>query len=504
MGSEHQSEHQIAFFLRELKDGDTWRRAAAAKGLGRVGRAEHALLLAASADDRAPEVREAVALGLGRLGVVEVGRTVLPALMGDEDPWVRRRASRAAIRLGLDGPEVVDAFSRLLRDPDHHLRINALDGLEALGMPGDVRGLVALLGDPDRAVWGRARGWLYRLRDDPAVSAEVVRTAEQGAGAARVEALGLLPQKWTESLLASLVAGLRDESAQVRIAVARRLFDVEDAQTRDALVRALVAERDAKVADWLLHGLGRRGEERVIGPATRWLGDAAAGESAAYALGAVGTRTAAAVLRTAVTDPALPGRTRAAVAKAVGQAGRWDAVWLLLPLLDDSDGAVRAGAVKGLETLVENGLRLWERRPVARALVAHLAADPNTTWQTHNALIGLAEALPLLRRTADRTPSAEVRAAALSLLDTDNATDEDTGQDLPRFVHALDDPDETVRHHATESLAHWLAATKKRPQDEERLRARLTALASDEPAAATRAAADDALRALDGCGPASS
>lgn len=125
------AEQQIAFFLRELKDGDTWRRAAAAKGPGRVGRDEHAWVLVASAGDRTPEVREAVAAGLGRLGVAEAGRRVLPVLMGDQDPWVRRRASRAAIQLGPDSPAIVDACTRLLRDPDRHLRINALDGRPA-------------------------------------------------------------------------------------------------------------------------------------------------------------------------------------------------------------------------------------------------------------------------------------------------------------------------------------------------------------------------------------
>ncbi|MFE5918011.1 HEAT repeat domain-containing protein [Streptomyces sp. NPDC056468] len=498
------SEQQIAFFLRALRTGDTWGRAAAAKGLGKVGRDEHAWVLVESADDSAPEVREAVAMGLGRSGVAEAGRTVLPALMGDEDPWVRRRASRAAIRLGLDGPAVVDAYSRLLRDPDHHLRINALDGLAALGVPGDVPGLVALLGDPDGAVWGRARALVWRFQDAPAVGAELIRTAEQGAPDARVQALQLLPWHSTVRLLDSLVTGLRDAAAQVRIAVTRRLLDIEDAHTQDALVGALEDERDANVADFLLDALGRRGEERVTVPATRWITHSTVGPSAAYALGAAGTRTAAAVLRTALIDPTLPGRTRAAAAKAVGEAGRWDAVWLLLPHLDDPDGEVRAGAVAGLDALVQEGLRLWERHAVAEALVAHLVADPNTIWKTHNALIGLAEALPALRRTVDRTPSAEVRAAALSLLDTYNATDEHTGQDLARFVHALDDPDETVRFHAAEGLAHWLADTGTRPQNEERLRARLTALASDAAEAETRAAADEALRALDGRGPASS
>lgn len=498
------SEQQIAFFLGALKSGDTWRRAAAAKGLGKVGRHEHAWVLVDSADDPAPEVREAVAMGLGRSGVAEAGRAVLPALMGDEDPWVRRRASRAAIRLGLDGPAVVDAYSRLLRDPDHHLRINALDGLAALGDPGDVTGLVALLGDPDGAVWGRARALVRRFQDDPSVGAELIRTAEQGEPDARVQALQLLPGHSTVRLLDSLVTGLRDATAQVRIAVTRRLLDLADPHTQDALVAALEDERDANVACFLLDALGRRGEDRVTVPATRWLTHSTVGPSAAYALGAAGTRTAAAVLRTVLVDATLPGRTRAAAAKAIGEAGRWDAVWLLLAHLDDSDGDVRAGAVAGLDALVQEGLRVWERHAVAEALVAHLAADPNTVWKTHNALIGLPEALPALRRTVDRTPCAEVRAAALSLLDTYNATDENTGQDLARFVHALDDPDETVRFHAAEGLAHWLVDTGTRPQDEERLRARLTTLASDATQPETRAAAVGALRALDGRGPASS
>ncbi|WP_435210560.1 hypothetical protein [Streptomyces sp. bgisy034] len=104
----------------------------------------------------------------------------------------------------------------------------------------------------------------------------------------------------------------------------------------------------------------------------------------------------------------------------------------------------------------------------------------------------------------DRTPSADVRAAALSLLDTHNATDEDTRHDLARSVRALDDPDETVRHQAAEGLAHWVVTTGVLPRDEQRLRARLTDLAANASQARTRAVADEALRALEGCGRSSS
>ncbi|MEV7140640.1 HEAT repeat domain-containing protein [Streptomyces tauricus] len=414
------TEQQIAYFLGELAaagpHADPARRAAAAKGLGRIGRPEHAAVLAEAADDPVPEVRAAAARGLGLLGVPEAAGTVLPALMRDTDPWVRRRASLAAIRLKLTGRAVTTAFVDLLHAPDHHLRINALDGLYALGVPGDVAALVRLLGDPEGAVWGRARRVLYPLRDDPAVHAEVLRTAREGEGAARAQVLEMLPRDCTERLLDSLLTGVRDPSPVVRYAVARRLLDLERPSVDDTLVDALRTERDPEVASLLLSGLGWRGERRVTDLAVRWLADPRAGWRAAAALGHLDTWTAREHLRGALTDGALPAGTRGAAAVAVGEAGRWDAVWLLIPLLDDPEAEVRAGAVDGLGTLVHDGLRFWERHAVADALTDHLASGRDVPSRTGNALHGLDEALPALRRLADEAPSEEVRAAARKAL----------------------------------------------------------------------------------------
>ncbi|MBQ0851471.1 HEAT repeat domain-containing protein [Streptomyces sp. BH-SS-21] len=414
------TEQQIAYFLSQLtnadKQADPERRAAAAKGLGRIGRPEHAEALTEAAADPVPEVRASAALGLGRLGVPEADATVLPGLMRDLDPWVRRRASVAAIRLKLTGRAVTEAFVGLLDDPDHHLRINALDGLYALGVTGDVAAAARLLGDPEGAVWGRARKLLYRFREDPAVRAEVLRTAREGEGAARAQALQMLPGHCGRRLLDSLLTGLRDPSPEVRHAAARRLLDLKGRSVRDAWVEALRTERDPEVAGTLLSGLGWQGERRVTDLAVRWLGDPRAGRWAAGALGDLGTGTAVEHLRRALTDTELPATTRRAAALAVGRAGRWDAVWLLLPLLDDPGAEVRAGAVDGLGARVHDGLRVWERRPVADALTAHLASGRDATWRTCHALDGLTEALPALRRLADEAPSAEVRAAALRLL----------------------------------------------------------------------------------------
>jgi HEAT repeat protein len=493
------TEHQVAFFLRELETGDTWRRAAVAKGLGRLGDTEHAAVLVRAAADPAPEVREGAAVGLGRLGVPAAGAEVLPALMDDDDPWVRRQASLASIRLGLRGREVVDAYGRLLGDPDHHLRINALEALRELGVPGDVPALVRLLGDPAYGVWGRARTMVFEFGKDPDVEAEVVRTAQWGADAARVRALLMLSDQHTDRLLPSLLRDLtHDPSTEVRCAVALRLARVDRPQTQDALFAALEADQDPEVARELLFLFARAGDERLLGPASRWLSDELVGPSAATALGSVGGKAATRLLRALLTDPTTADRTLAAAARAYGERGRWDAVWLLLPLLDHAAREVYEGALRGLDAMADTGFRPWERAAVARALVARLEAAPTLVGVAERVLTGLAEALPGLRELVDRTTSPLVRAAALSLLDPHNATDAGTPHDLPLFVRHLDDVDTSVHQAAARGITHWVGETGKLPPGEERLRDRLTALGS-APAASVREAAAETLRALDDC-----
>ncbi|CAL9657324.1 HEAT repeat domain-containing protein [Streptomyces sp. Tu 3180] len=482
------AEHQTAHFLRELQSPEPDRRAAAAKGLGSTGRPEHAAALVRAADDPDARVRAAAARGLGRLGDRQAAARVLVRLMGDPQPDVRRGASLAALRLGLDDRPATEAYTRLLRDPDRHLRINALTALAALDAPGDPAALVELLGDEDPLVWGHARNLVYQWQGTPAVRAEVVRTAREGAGAARARALEMLPAHCGERLLDSLLTGLRDPSAQVRIAVARRLSRTN----RDVLAAALDGEHDPQVAAGLLAALGEQGDSRVIGPAVRWLGDPVAGPDAARALGAVPAEEAAEHLRTALDDRALSGPTRAAAAVAIGESGAWDAVWQLLPLLDEADADLRGGALDGLGALVDGGLRLWERHPVAWALTAHLA-DGHDVWRTRDALDGLSQALPAVRRLADRASSGEVRAAALSLLAPDG-----TVGDLRRFVRGLDDPYEEVRHRAALGLVRWAGTDAGPLPDGAAVRARLAVLASDASPRLRRAAAD----ALDALGPA--
>ncbi|MGW6055341.1 HEAT repeat domain-containing protein [Streptomyces sp. NPDC055189] len=491
------ADHQIAFFLRQLETSDTWRRAAAAKGLGKLGDTEHAAVLLRAAADPAPEVREGAAVGLGRLGAAAAGARTLCALMGDDDPWVRRAASLAAIRLELRDRQVVHAYGRLLGDPDYHLRINALEALRELGVPGDVPALVRLMGDPASGVWGRARALVVDCEKDPDVEAELVRTAQWGEDTARAHALWMLPDRHIDRLLPSLLKELTDgPSVEVRSAVAFRLKRVDRPEVRDALFAVLEAERDPEMATQLLFLLGRSGDQRLLGPASRWLSDERAGPSAAIALGSVGGKSATRLLRALLTDPATAARTLEAAATAYGALGRWDGVWLLLPLLEHAEPGAYEGALRGLDAMADRGFRPWERAAVARALVARLGVDAPLALVAARVLTGLAEALPGLRELVDQTTSPLMRAAALSLLDPHNATDAGTPHDLPLFVRHLDDVDMWVRRAAAEAIAHWVAERGTLPTDAERLHDRLTALASD-PFDAVREAAAHTLRALE-------
>ncbi|MGW3288590.1 HEAT repeat domain-containing protein [Streptomyces sp. NPDC001002] len=489
--------HQVAFFLRELETGDTCRKAAAAKGLGKLGGAEHAAVLVRAAADSAPEVRAGAAVGLGRLGVPEAGAEVLPALMGDEDPWVRRKASLASIWLELCGSGVVEAYGRLLSDPDHHLRINALEALYELDVPGDVPALVRLLGDPDHRIWGRARAMVWGFMEDPDVEAELIRAAQWGEDAVRACTLWMLPDQAAERLLPSLLRDLTaDPSAEVRRAVAFRLVDVNRPEAQDAVFALLEAQRDPEMASQLLFRLGKSRGERLPNPASRWLRDERAGSAAAAALGYVGGKVATRLLRTRLTDPTTAPRALAAAATTYGEMGRWDAVWLLLPLLAHAAPGVSDGALRGLDALASTGFRPWERAAVARAVMARLDVNPVLVGVAARVLEGMRETLPGMRELVDRTPSPLVREAALSLLDPHNATDADTPHDLPLFVRHLDDTDRWVSRTAAKGLAHWVEETGTLPPDEERVRDRLTALASDD-ADPVREAATEALRVLD-------
>ncbi|MDT0573601.1 HEAT repeat domain-containing protein [Streptomyces sp. DSM 3412] len=504
--------------MTELSAGEPGRRAAAVKGLGRVGRwasAEHGDVVAGvgsavvrMAGDSDALVRAAVADALGWLGPLggDDAGTVVVELMADADTRVRRRASLAAERLALTGPDVTEAFRRLLDDADWHLRLNGLLGVSGRGGSVEPAVLVRLLGDTQSYVWGPARLALFSSLGRKPVLDEVKHTARHGHGLARARALEMLPERHTRDLRDSLLDGLRDECPEVRRVVAGLLAKhlagpaeallsplglsgavdaffsavrrsgvaesllpaLRPSATADALLAALEAETDATVAARLLTALGGWGDVRAVPAAVRWLDHPEAGPSAVRALAGLGTPAAVRWIRAAFVSapgpdlgPGLGHPTvRAAAATAYGTLAPPDATESLLPLLRDPDQGVRAGAVDGLGQLGRRGLPSRERHTAGEALLGLLTTDEPNLWHTRNALAEYPETLPAVRRLIDH-PSGEVRATVLTFLD------EDDDADVALFLAHLHDPSESVRYQALWGINRYVDAYGKLPEARE-------------------------------------
>lgn len=461
--------HQIAFFLRELTVGEAGRRAAAVKGLGRVGRwaAEYGEVVAGvgaavvrAAQDPEAVVRAGAADALGWLGPVAgdgAGAVVL-GLMGDPDGGVRRRASLAAERLALDGPDVVEAFRRLMADDsDWHLRLNGLLGLTRREGTPDTTVLIGLLGDTGTHVWGHARTALYPLLRQRPVLDQVLHTARQGQGLSRARTLDMLPSEYLDRMRDSLVDGLRDACPGVRGMAASKLSGDRRPRTVDAILSALAAETDAEAARQILHTLGWWREERALPLAVRWLDHPHSGSTAVWALSRIDTSTAWEWIRmVVVSGPApepVPGRghpdVRGAAAEALGERADPRTTELLLPLLHDPDERIRRGAVRGLMELGRHRWRRRRRRPVVEALLGLLTTDEAILHDTRNALSNYPEALPAVRRLIDHS-SDEVRAAVVSLLDKDEDSD------VRLLLAHLHDPSESVRYEAMHGINRYV------------------------------------------------
>ncbi len=131
--------------------------------------------------------------------------------------------------------------------------------------------------------------------------------------------------------------------------------------------------------------------------------------------------------------------------------GRWDAVWLLLPLLGHAAPEVYGGGLGGLDSMAAARFRPGKARRSPGRWWPGRGANTTLVGVAKRVLTGPAEALPGLRELADRTPL--VRAAALSLLDPHHVTDAGTPHVLPLFVRHLDDVSTGVRQVAAEAAA---------------------------------------------------
>jgi cyclophilin family peptidyl-prolyl cis-trans isomerase/HEAT repeat protein len=328
----------------------------------------------------------------------------LVQLAADPDPRIRRRAVLAIGRVGL--PAGANVLVGSLRDPEAEVRQMAAFGLGLLGDRAAEAALVPLLNDPDPLVRGRAAEALGMI-GATSQSTAIAQLASTYISAGVLASIA--PDDLTypitppvEAVRLSLFALTRlksyDQLARVVLdsggkpvsgwwPIAYALRRVEDPRAAPAL-RALLAVSGNYTRAFAARGLGLAKAADAVPELLAIAADVArqpgAGVEAVRALGEIGDRAAAPVLRQVLAIPDLDSGIRAEATIALGTAGLQDEDGeLLLDLLSDPAPAVRAGALRGLGALDRE-----------RLLMALSGRDPDEHWSVRAVLADVLGSLP--------------------------------------------------------------------------------------------------------------
>ena len=273
------------------------------------------------------------------------------------------------------------------------------------------------------------------------------------------------------AVVLALIARLKDEDADVRVAAAEALGKLEDARAVPGLLDVL-RDREVKVRSAAAQSLGKFHDSRAIGGLTALLQDSSADvrkealnalseyesgvpvaavirmlddpdaelrHSAAHTLGNQKDRAAGAALARAVRDPS--SEVRQAAIEAIAELHDVSHAPAILPALGDPNADVRKQALDALSEL---------RSPIAEGTLLGLMRDANTEVRAKAAELAgersILGAIPSLRRLLD-DPDHDVREHAVSALSeiADPAADE-------ALRAALTSKDANVRRNAVEAL----------------------------------------------------
>lgn len=452
----------IDLLVGALDSPDLAERHEAILALGRMGPDAYDAVpaLVEQLDHETTIIRHAAANALGLIGrTAEPGTEALKQTLRDDDPVVGVAAARALVRIRPDDEAIREAALPVLVDGlksnDPHMRMEAIDGLAAIGAPA-VAKVSRLVGADDPPTCRAACEALARMgrAAEGAVSSLLVALKHDDADVRRhaAEALGAVGA-WPERTVSALAEALRDDSPSVRAHAAYALgrFGVAAESAVPALAEVL---RDPALQVRL---------------------------AAVRALGELGSYAAAAVpaLAAALRDEA--GAVTLAAADALVQIGR-PAVPALAEKLEDRElaplaatalgriGPAAQEAVPALTKLLDSGneetrreaiLALAEIGPKAESAVPALMGllkkegDPLRAGGAYAlAMIGAERAIPVLEQTVRAEDDELLRMAsawALVHFEPDNPAYVKTA--VPKLTQALTHERPLVRVKAAEALA---------------------------------------------------
>ncbi len=243
--------------VRALRDPDGWVSALAAEALGEMGEgaADAALpALMKSLMHRNPQVRANAAAAVGKLGpaarraipplekviedadagvrvaaVIALGamgkptpatRRLVRAALADPDPKLREAAAAAFGAWGVAGEKTQEELFKLLADPTDDVKVKAAEVLPKLASDphAAAAALATLLAsdDSDRVKAEAARGLAALGSAAIPAGAVLLRAAQTGNAAVRVEAMRAMTMAQPPEAHEAFAVGLRDSAAAVR------------------------------------------------------------------------------------------------------------------------------------------------------------------------------------------------------------------------------------------------------------------------------------------------
>jgi HEAT repeat protein len=233
-----QSAGMLAAFGKCAADRDERVRAACAKGLGTIAKAQHtddphvASLLATELGDDSRLVRYGAATAFAELASTDPAaiHALAARLDVEPDPWVRGAIAQAIAASGPAAEPALPALTRAVLDPLPLYTANQVVGaMAAIGAPA-VPTLIATLGYRGPPGTGSSRRAAIEAKEallnlKVPMTAPLIVALQRGAAQQRMFAADVLGEKGAEATAAipALAAALKDDDTGVRQATAKSL-----------------------------------------------------------------------------------------------------------------------------------------------------------------------------------------------------------------------------------------------------------------------------------------